>query len=214
MLLIFDLDGTLFQSKPVVMLAVRRLLEEMGFPSPDDGAILKNLGRGAIEMLSAVLPDGADAETALSVYFDQIRIAIFECGELFPGVRAAVQQLRAEGHELYISSKSPLVYIEAVLEHTGIAGFFSKCCSSENFSSKAEAIRQLIGQDNPATPAIVIGDTHGDVEAAHLNGLPAIAAMYGYGNKQLLAGAEYFADSPEDIVKHVTAHALNTSFHK
>ena len=162
MLLIFDLDGTLFRAKPVVQRA------------------------------------GTDA--SLPGYPRSLREAIRECGELFPGVREMVAQLHGAGHELVVCSMSSPEYIGLVLEMTGIARFFTRYYSSVDYPSKADVVRELI---TPGEPAVVIGDTHGDITAASENGLPSIAAMYGYGNKSMLAHADSFAGAPEDIVECV-----------
>jgi len=158
MLLIFDLDGTLFEAKPVV--------EQVGL------------------------------DTASPGYSKRLASAICEHGRLFSGVFEMLGKLYNAGYRLVICSKSPIKYIELVLEQMGISGFFAAVYSSEGYASKAELVGEII---TPEEPAIVIGDTHGDVTAGHENGIPAVAAMYGYGNKELLCNADFFADSPEEI---------------
>jgi len=212
MLLIFDLDGTLFQAKPVCLRADYNLLNEWGVPAPDEATLLKNAGRGVGPLLRSILPDGADISAARARYIELVREEILVCGELYPGAREAVRQLADEGHELVICSNSPGEYIKTVLEHTGIAGAFARYCSSEGHPSKAGRVRGIVArseQQGGKTPAAVIGDTHGDIEAAHANGLIAIAAMYGYGNKAMLAAADYFAGTPEEIVSCVHSYLRN-----
>jgi len=159
MLLIFDLDGTLFKAKPVV--------QRVG--------------------LDTTVPD----------YFELLDAAIREHGKLFSGVSNMLKQLHSAGHNLIICSKSPMEYIRLVLIYTEISEFFTRYYSSESYASKAVLVSEII---TPKTPAAVIGDTHGDISAAKKNGLPSIAAMYGYGNKAMLENADYFADSPEEII--------------
>jgi phosphoglycolate phosphatase len=159
MILIFDLDGTLFQAKPV-------------FQRAGGGAL------GAYTDLKLLL------ESVMAV------------GALFPGVYDMLQTLHNAGYKMYICSQSPAEYIEKVLEHTGISRFFEDYKSAAGHDSKATPIREL-AQGNPA---IVIGDTHGDITAAKQSGMKSIAAMYGYGNKDMLAPADAFANSPSEIV--------------
>ena len=204
MLLIFDLDGTLFQAKPVCLQADRRLLREMNVPVPDENTLIKNAGQGLDTLLRNVLPDGSDHSAARMRFIELVREEILERGELFPGALEAITRLHGAGHKLVICSNSPQEYITTVLEHTGMAGFFAQYRSAEGYPSKAELIRELVTEMiDPSDSAIVIGDTHGDVEAAHENGLSAIAVTYGYGNKSLLAQADYFADTPSDIASQV-----------
>ncbi|MCL2366629.1 MAG: HAD hydrolase-like protein [Oscillospiraceae bacterium] len=158
MLLIFDLDGTLFQAKPVV----------------------QHIGADISELDDP----------------NRLYTAIRKHGRLFPGVQEMLMQLHDAGHELVICSKSPMKYIELVLEHTGIDHFFTQRYSSAHYTSKTKLVQEMI---TPSCPAVVIGDTHGDISAAKENGLLAIAAMYGYGNKSMLTHADYFASTPEEI---------------
>ena len=194
MLVIFDLDGTLFQAKPVIMCAITQLMRELGLPAPDAADLQKSAPQGALSMLKHILGDDADAH--LPLYKALLRETITDTGELFPGVRESLERLKGEGHELIICSNSPEEYIALVLESTGIAKFISRYYSAGTYPSKAKLISELI---KPGVHAVVVGDTHGDVEAAHSNGLPAIAAMYGYGNKQMLAKADAFAYSADEI---------------
>ena len=160
MLLIFDLDGTLFQAKPVV--------------------------------------ERAGLDTGIPGYRERLLKAICEHGALFPGVHKLLGNLHSAGFKLVICSKSPMEYIGLVVEQMGISRFFEGYYSAEGYSSKADLVKEII---SPGIPAAVIGDTHGDITAAIENGLPSIAAMYGYGNKSLLKDADYFVDSPEEIAE-------------
>jgi phosphoglycolate phosphatase len=199
MLIIFDLDGTLFQAKPVILLAVRRLLQELYVPVPEEMKILQNAPKGALPMLEALI--GEEAGASLVRYEQIMHDVILETGELFPCIPDVMEQLVRDGHELIVCSNSPEAYVSLVLEHTGIAKWVAGCYSSEAYPSKAALIGALIGETHGKNiPAVVVGDTHGDVEAAHVNGLPAIAAMYGYGNADMLSSADGFAHSAGEIV--------------
>ena len=212
MLLIFDLDGTLFQAKPAVLRADYALMDELGVISPDEKTLFKYAGRNLDTFLRHILPEDTDFAAARLRYFELIREAMQESCELFPGIFDMLAQLHEEGHELVVCSNSPEIYIKLVLERTGIMRFITGFYSAEEHESKAELIREIIVKQKVRPPvsraAVVIGDTHGDVEAAHENGLPAIAVTYGYGNKEMLAAAEYFAETPEeimDIIRGMTA---------
>ena len=220
MLLIFDLDGTLFMAKSVYINVARMFYSEMGVPAPDDETLLRYAGRSLEEFFQKALRDGADIGAARLRYLELMRGEIAARGELFPGAYDAVARLARDGHVIEVCSNSPEEYIRMVLEHTALTPFVSRYYSAEQRESKAELIQEMLGQPGqlgqlgqlepvgPGANAIVIGDTHGDVEAAHKNGLPAIAAAYGYGNKSMLAPAEYIADSPDEIVDCVNRHAM------
>ena len=194
MVIFLDLDGTLFKAKEVMLRAIRRLFADYGVPAPDEESILKTAPQGAV----VTLLDMLDARTSdvLIRYKELIRESIIECGELFPGVRETLRQLYSDEHELIVVSNSPEDYIRLALEQTGISGLITRFYSAEPYKSKSELIGILA---KGRTSAAVVGDTHGDVEAAHENGLPAVAVTYGYGNKQMLENADVIVKSAEEI---------------
>ena len=195
-LLIFDLDGTLFQAKPVYLRADLDFLSEYGVPAPDENTLLKYTARGLDMFLRALLPEDMDIPTARECFIGLVCKAIVESGELYPGISEMLRKFRGDGHELAVCSFSPEEYVRTVLEHTGIAGIITRYNCADTNGSKAEAVRALL---RPGVPAIVIGDTHGEMEAARENGLPFIAAAYGYGNKAMLAAADHTANTPDEI---------------
>jgi len=197
MLLIFDLDGTLFEAKPVVFKADYALLDDLGLPPVDEETLVRAAGRGIYEFLAAILPEGFDIDAAWVRYIEIVCDVIKDCGALFPGAAEALERLHKAGHEIVICSNSPEKYTKTVLEHTNITAFVTRFVCAEDYGTKAAAVYSLL---KPGAAAVVIGDTHGDITAAMANELPSIAAMYGYGNKEMLAGADFFAASPSEIV--------------
>ena len=197
MLLIFDLDGTLFEAKDVVFKADHMLLEDLGLPPMEDDALARAVGRGIYDFLRTILPAGFDIEAVRSRYLEIVNDIIRDCGMLFPGAAEALASLSEDGHEIVICTNSPEEYTKTVLEHTGITALVARFICAEDYGTKAAAVYSLL---KPGMPAVVIGDTHGDLEAARANNLPTVAAMYGYGNKSMLSDADFFAASPEEIV--------------
>ena len=232
MLVVFDLDGTLFQAKHVVLLAVRRLLGELGIAETAEDQMLRNAGHGPEAMLRDILGEDAVTDATLARYDALLHGAIIERGELFPGVPEMLRRLAEDGHELVVCSNSPADYVGLVLERTGVARWIAMHCSATPSSPKSDLIRGMIERTKRCCwqrfteerglsaaggsalqrreiPAVVVGDTHGDVEAAHRNGIPAIAVTYGYGNTHLLAAADYTVHSAAEIA--MTIHRLACS---
>ena len=195
MQLLFDLDGTLFQTKPVLLRTAQLLFRALGTSAPDDGTILKSAGKSTPDFLRDLLPSDAEFTRALALYPKTLNTAIADCGELFPGTREMLSALHDEGHPLVICSKSSVEYIDLVLKRTGIAGLFAARYSSGEYPSKAALFCEIAAPRE----AVVIGDTFPDIAAALENRIASIAAMYGYGNPQKLLGATVTADSPTDI---------------
>ena len=210
MLIIFDMDGTLFQAKPVWLYANSIFLREMGIPVPPEETLLKSAGIGLNTYLRNTLPKGTDLLAARSRYLSIICNIITDIGELYPGIHEVVTQLHSENHQLCVCSNSPIEYLYAVLESGGLSDMFKLCSSNEGHESKTDTLSEVLdtieylqqnGKINYEPPPVFIGDTHGDITAAHANNIQAIAATYGYGNVKMLKDADFFANTPTDIPK-------------
>jgi phosphoglycolate phosphatase len=178
MLLIFDLDGTLFQTAECALSAVFRLCDEFSLPHPTKAQIAENIGKTSAEFLPAILPPESDFEQAGRRFLELEQAEVKEHGKLFPGVSELLEKLHAEGHSLCICSNGSTEYIDLVLRSTGIRDYFDGLYSSK-FSSKGDTVKNLI---SIGEPAILIGDTVSDMVAANENHIPFIGAAYGYGN--------------------------------
>ncbi len=199
-LIIFDLDGTLFRTETASVPAVQESFRRFGLPVPAAEEVCAFFGKPGSEFhawLRTRCPEGLTATLVAAV--DALELEMIDQGELYPGVREALAELQAEGARLAICSNGPRNYVERVLNAHRIAPFFTAVRyrrSAED--TKPDMARELL-QQLQAGPALVIGDRIEDVEAAHQNGLPAIAAAYGYGPPAERAAAEAQANSPDEL---------------
>ncbi len=197
-LLIFDLDGTLFQAHTVTVPAVQKSLQELGLPAPPEGDIRSFFGKPNSEFhawLRSLCPRERSAELVASVERVELEL-ISETGELYAGVRDALTALQAMAGQMAICSNGPQDYVERVLSVHNLQHFFDAIRYRQfPHDNKPAMVRELLAR-LAGRPAFVIGDRHDDVEAAHQNGLLAIAATYGYGEAAELADADAVAASP------------------
>ncbi len=205
-LLIFDLDGTLFHTEKVSIPAVQGALRAAGYAEPSPETIMGFFGRPYQEFfdwLNATYPD-ISPEVAASIDEWELKM-VRERGALYPGVLEMLAELRPAVGRMAICSNGPRPYIELVVQHHGLAPFFDMVrWRTEEDTSKAAMVRGLLAQF-PSRLGAVIGDRHDDIEAAHANGLFAIASGYGYGKPEELAGADAVAQSPADLPRLIAA---------
>jgi phosphoglycolate phosphatase-like HAD superfamily hydrolase len=191
-LLIFDLDGTLFRTQTVTLPAVQRSFKAFGLPVPPDDAVLYFVGR-PVSAFHAWLREQCPPEQAgaLIAAVDRTELELIpETGQLFPGVRETLEALRAAVDQMAICTNGPRAYVERVVMTQGLSPFFDAVrYRKSSADSKPRMVRELL-ERLPARPALVIGDRSDDVQAAHENGLPIIAAAYGYGAATELAQAD------------------------
>ena len=184
--LIFDIDGTLWDSRALVAEGYNLQLKDEG---------LEHLFVNA-EQLKALF--GKVMTEIADVIFAEIplpeRYALMErcmarenrylqenpCAIGYPGVKETLIRL-AESHRLFIVSNSQRGYPELCIRKLGLGSCITAClCFGDTGTSKGKTIRTLMQRHNIRSCAY-IGDTQGDYEATLEAGIPFIWASYGFG---------------------------------
>ena len=200
-LVIFNLDGTLFRADEATVPAARRAFEERGLPVPPEEQIRYFIGKPTPrfhEWLASVAPDGMGPEIAEAVDRHEIELVLRQ-GSLYAGVEQMLAAVRKQAARMAICTNGPKGYVEAVIESQRLARFFDAVRHLEHDGdNKVAMVADVLGR-LPQRPAVVVGDRRDDVEAAHRNGLPCIAAVYGLGTREELAGADAVAEHPSDL---------------
>jgi len=183
--LIFDLDGTLWDSTTTVAAAWSAVVRRMGQPGRTilPGEIAAVMGKPHRELCQTLLPGLSEARQealALECYAEEERRLHAQGGQLYPGVQEGLATL-ARCLPLFIVSNCQRGYIEVFLSWSGLAPLFRDTeCHGNTGADKAENLRRLVRRNNLHTPCYV-GDTEGDRAAALQAGLPFVHAAYGFG---------------------------------
>jgi phosphoglycolate phosphatase len=193
-LLIFDIDGTLFQARRVTVPAVQQTFAAYGLPEPEESAITSFFGRPVEEYhawMAELCHAGAVDADALVADTDKRELELIgEEGALYPGVHETLAILRDAGYTMATSSNAPDDYMGEVLDRHDIRKYFHHVrCRGTRFAGKEEMVADLLATV-PGLPTIIIGDRHDDVESAHAHSAQAIAITYGFGSEEELVNAE------------------------
>ncbi|MGC1660639.1 MAG: HAD hydrolase-like protein, partial [Candidatus Acidiferrales bacterium] len=114
--LIFDLDGTLIDSKLDLALSVNATLEHLGRPALDHQTIYSCVGSGATLLIRRVLGEDAtdaDAEAGLSYFLSYYRSHMLDHTLAYPGVREALDSLAR--HSMAVLTNKPVNFSRAIL---------------------------------------------------------------------------------------------------
>lgn len=195
--IIFDLDGTLLQTHYHSCHAAHETLRALGLPDVSDALVMRHIGEPADVFLRALAPDYPDLAAFEQQFDANERAALKQVGKLFGGVPELLQQLRERGCPLAICSNGSREYVETALTVTGIRTFFSRLACAGEYPDKAAAVAAIL-REWDSKYAIVVGDRVHDMDAAKANGLPFIAAGYGYGGVEI-ANAVYRAANPSEV---------------
>ncbi len=200
-MLIFDLDGTLWDSATSVADSWNLLIrqEDASLPLLSVEDIHGIMGLTMTEISHVLLP-GLSNSRRESFFQECSRFEVGYLrdhgGEVYPDLVPVLTFLRSSGYSLSIVSNCQSGYINAFLVSSGVASLFSDWEEWERtMKTKAENIR-LIMERNHFDKAVYIGDTEKDQEAARLAGIPFIHAAYGFG---IVKGADAVIRSLGDL---------------
>ena len=183
---IFDLDGTMWDSSEAVTEAYNRGLARMGIAlrltvADVRAAMGKTMTEIAHMYFDAVDPGRAEYIMTECIA-EEMEYLKTTSGKVYPGLEDALIKLKEDGYFLACVSNCQSGYIEAFYSATGLGKYFSDLeCWGGTGMLKAENIK-LVCERNGLCPAIYVGDTMGDYESSKKAGTAFIHAAYGYGS--------------------------------
>ena len=193
---IVDLDGTLVDTLGDFEVALNRTLVGLMLPAVDRAFIERTVGKGSEHLLRSTLAAvGGDAslyDAAWAHYQRHYRAVNGDHAEVYDGVVAGLDMLRAAGLALACVTNKPQAFAVALLERKGLAGYFAQVFGGDSFErSKPDPLPLLraaaaLGSSPPRT--LVIGDSANDASAAHAAGCPLVLVSYGYNHGEPVAG--------------------------
>ena len=116
---------------------------------------------------------------------------------LFPGARELLAAL-APHADLCIVSNGTEAYLKLCMQQFGLEGVFCRMVWSNPERTKTQNLAGLIAELQPER-AVMVGDRIGDITAGRNNGLPTIAAAFGYGGEEEYAQADQRADTMAEL---------------
>lgn len=201
---IFDLDGTLWNSSEVV---VKSWNEVIGTYCDIDYKMTVETIQGfmgkTIQEIARLFFIGMPFEKAMEItnrccLQEQKNLAV-NGGVLYPILKETLEKLSTD-YKLYIVSNCQTPYLEAFLEYHKLGNYFVDYeVAGRTGLTKGENIRMLVDR-NHLEKAVYIGDTEGDYAAAKAAGIPFIHAKYGFGRiEEEVPCITSFSELPEKV---------------
>ncbi|MGH9614699.1 MAG: HAD hydrolase-like protein, partial [Bryobacteraceae bacterium] len=138
-LLIFDLDGTLIDSKLDLAHSVNATLDHFGLPQLSHELINSYVGNGSpVLMRRALGPEASEAEVqrALDWFLDYYRDHMLDYTRTYPGVMEALETLREKGVLMAVLTNKPVRFSEGILDGLKLSGYFFRVYGGNSFDQK------------------------------------------------------------------------------
>lgn len=203
--ILFDLDGTLTDSGEGIINCVIYALERFGLPVPPREALRYFVGPPLHESFVKQGVPADRAEEAVAVYRERyVPTGMFENAP-YPGVREMLEELKAEGHTLYVASSKPEWMCVEILKHFDLDQYFDQICGATmdtTRTNKEAVIAYLLDLNGRSENTVMVGDTKFDVTGAKAHGIPTIGVSWGYGSVKEMqeAGAVCIACTIKELL--------------
>jgi phosphoglycolate phosphatase len=198
-LLIFDLDGTLIDSKRDLTDSVNATRAWHGLaPLPDD-IVSSYVGNGAPLLIRRAFPHATQDELPklLRYFLDYYREHMLDATDLYPGVREALDRLHEADVPLAVLTNKPVRFSVRLIEGLGLETHFFRVYGGNSFEEKKPhpvGIHLLIAESGAAPGhTVMVGDSAVDVRTARNAAVQACGVSWGFQ-------PETFLDAPPDFV--------------
>lgn len=200
---LLDLDGTLSDAGPAITAAVSLALEHCG-TDPLDEQVLRSFVGPPLEVSFVELAgmDEAVVAEAVQVYRENYDLL---GPPLYPGVREALEQLRAAGLRLALATSKPEELAVQVVDHQGLRPLLDVVCGAgldHERTTKADVVAKALRRLGAPARPVMVGDRSHDVVGAAAHGVPCIGVLWGYGDEAELtaAGAARVVGDVDELV--------------
>jgi phosphoglycolate phosphatase len=199
-LLIFDLDGTLIDSRLDLVHAVNATRAQSGRGPLPHEQISSFVGNGAPVLVKRVMgPEASDEEVerALEFFLDYYRHHALDYTVLYPGVRESLDRLHAAGAKLAVLTNKPVRISRRIMEGLGVSPLFFRIYGGNSFEHKKphrigiDTLRTEAG--SPAEETWMVGDSYVDIQTARNAGVASCGVTYGFQ-------PETFREFPPDVL--------------
>lgn len=211
-LVIFDLDGTLIDSRLDLVHSVNAALRHIGRPELPEDVIASYVGDGAPILiqraLAAEAKDEALVRRGLEFFLSYYRAHKLDHTKVYPGVTEALAAIEHSANgvprKMAVLTNKPVNPSRAIVEELGLGKFFSQVYGGNSFATKKpepEGARVLL-EENGVSPeqAVMVGDSHVDIRTGMNAGMHTVGVTYGFAPHTLAAvPLDVQVDTPEEL---------------
>jgi len=183
---LFDLDGTLIDSRADLATGVNLTRRDLGLPPLAPAVIAGFVGEGVRTLLARALPEcPARLEEALALNHGHYCDHLLDETRLYPGALETLARLSASGWRLALVTNKPRAFTDLILAGLGVAPFLSAVVGGGDGPrlkpDPAPLLQALAACGAEAAPSWMVGDHCADLEAGRRAGLRRCLCAFGFG---------------------------------
>jgi phosphoglycolate phosphatase len=208
-LVIFDLDGTLIDSRLDLIHSVNAMLGHLGRPELPGDVVASYVGDGAPMLIRRALGDPKDEslfKNALDFFLAYYKRHKLDHTTVYAGIPEALRRIHSNGisRQMAVLSNKPVNPSRAIVEALGLAQFFTCIYGGNSFDTKKPdplGTRTILKETGVAAgDALIVGDSSIDVLTGRNAGLATCGVTYGFAPHTFLAvQPDVSVDTPEEL---------------
>ena len=210
-LLIFDLDGTLIDSKRDLANAGNAARGHMGMPPLEDERVCSYVGNGAPVLIRRLLgPEASEAQVqeSLEFFIEYYGEHKLEYTVLYPGVRETLDRLREARVQMAVLTNKPVRISRAIVEGLGVGAHFRQVYGGNSFDFKKPhpiGVETLMKECGVAADrTMMVGDSSVDIQTARNAQVKSCGVTYGFQPETLqTVPPDLLVDRMEDLAAWV-----------
>jgi phosphoglycolate phosphatase len=209
--IIFDLDGTLIDSRLDLIESVNAMLRQFHRPELPGEIVASYVGDGAPMLVRRALGDPTDEaffNRGLDFFLSYYREHKLDHTTVYPGIPETLKQISGNGgrRKMAVLSNKPVNPSRAIVEALGLGGFFVRVYGGNSFETKKPdplGVNTLLQEtDTSPAHAMIVGDSSIDVLTGRNAGIATCGVTYGFAPHTLgEAPPDVVVESPEDLRK-------------
>ena len=212
-LLIFDLDGTLSDTQPILYTIVLETLRDSGIKIDSLDDVYRSFeehDKEVIELKALIpaefLPQVDRSKYAVDFWDNYAKLCMGAVDRVFDGMRETLEELKRRGYLLAVLSNKKNKFVQPIIEQSFGEGYFDFVCGWDEVRPKKPDPTSLLSilDELGAAPenTWMIGDLACDYKVSENAGVNHVVADWGYGKRKKIAaiGATVFAEKPLDLL--------------
>lgn len=193
--MIFDLDGTLLDSKKDIVVATDATIRHVGGTPLSEAVIASFVGHGVRDLIRNAIQGDVAKEAEATRFFREYYLGhCTDHSRFFPGAVEALEELARRGVRFAVHTNKPQVYTDRILDALGVTRFFEAVIGAEagfpNKPARTGSDALLVRLRAAPSETLMVGDSVVDLETAEAVGMDCALSLNGFATREEILALE------------------------